>query len=227
MTVRTLCIFKEINRTRESPMQRIAHSSHCSLTLCLCHLDKFVTCGSVVKLTHVESGGKYYLHSENKNLGGGSGQQIVTWVAEKSGTSTLWWIREANEDDYCVTASPIKCGSKIRLTHLDTMRNLHSHAHQSPLSRQQEISAFGNDGDGDAMDDWILECTTQHWKRDSNVRLLHVGTQKYLGGSSQVQFNQQNCGNGCPIMNHLEAFGRQRSDEFCEFKVELGVYLFH
>lgn len=210
-------------------MPHIAHIPH---SLCACVyvrvtiIDKFVTCGSVVKLTHVESGGKYYLHSENKNLGGGSGQQIVTWVPEKSGTSTLWWIREAHEDDYCVTARPIPCGSKIRLTHLDTMRNLHSHAHQSPLSRQQEISAFGEDGNGDAMDDWIVECKTTNWKRDSNVRLLHVGTQKYLGGSSQVQFNQQNCGGGCPIMNHLEAFGRQRADEFSDFKAELGVYLF-
>jgi hypothetical protein len=49
---------------------------------------------------------------------------------------------------------------------------------------------------------------------------------KYLGGSSQVQLNQQNCGGGCPIMNHLEAFGRQRADAFSEFKAELGVYLF-
>ena len=139
----------------------------------------------------------------------------------------MWWIREAHDDEYCVTASTsIKCGSKICLTHLDTMRNLHTHAHTSPLSRQQEISAFGNDGNGDAMDDLIVECSTGNWKRDTPIRLLHVGTQKYLGGSSQVQFNQQNCGGGCPIMNHLEAFGRQRADAFSEFKAELGVYLF-
>ena len=190
-------------------------------------LDKFVTCGSVVKLTHVESGGKYYLHSENKNLGGGSGQQIVTLIPEKSGTSTSWWIREAHDDDYCVTTSPIKCGSTIRLTHLDTMHNLYTHAHTSPLSRQQEITAFGNDGTGDAMDDWIVQCSSgNYWKRDAKIRLLHIGTQRYLGGSSQVQFNQQNCGGGCPIMNHLEAFGRQTFDAFSEFKAELGVYLF-
>ena len=207
-------------------MSHITHFLVVSFFVCVSFADKFVTCGSAVKLTHVESGGKYYLHSENKNLGGGSGQQIVTLIPEKSTTSTLWWIREAHDDEYCITTSSIKCGSKIRLTHLDTMRNLHTHAHTSPLSRQQEISAFGNDGNGDAMDDWIVECSTGNWKRDTNIRLLHVGTQKYLGGSSQVQFNQQNCGGGCPIMNHLEAFGRQRADAFSEFKAELGVYLF-
>jgi dolichyl-phosphate-mannose--protein O-mannosyl transferase len=193
-------------------------------------IEKFVTCGSVVKLTHVESGSKFYLHSEDKNLGGGSGQQIVTWRPEKATTSTLWWIREGHDDDYCETAKPLSCGLKVRLTHLDTMRNLHTHAHQSPLSKQQEISCFGNDGNGDASDDWIVECSSsggvgEFWKRNQKVRLLHVATQKYLGGSSQVQFTPQNCGSGCPIMNHLEAFGRQRADDYSEFKVEMGVYL--
>jgi hypothetical protein len=82
------------------------------------------------------------------------------------------------------------------------------------------------------MDDWIVECSkssssggADFWKRQEKVRLRHAGTDKYLGGSSQVQFNAQNCGNACPIMNHLEAFARQRADDYTEFKVELGVHL--
>jgi hypothetical protein len=43
----------------------------------------------------------------------------------------------------------IKCGSTIRLTHYATKKNLHTHLHVAPMSGQQEVSAFGNDGEGD------------------------------------------------------------------------------
>jgi len=44
---------------------------------------------------------------------------------------------------------PIKCGQTIRLMHLNTRRNLHSHHFQSPLSHNLEVSAFGENGEGD------------------------------------------------------------------------------
>ena len=59
-----------------------------------------------------------------------------------------------------------------------------------------------------------------------NMReLRHVDTNKYLGGSSTVKFTQQNCGGGCPIMNHLESFARGQKDDYSNFKVEMGVHL--
>ena len=48
---------------------------------------------------------------------------------------------------YCRTV--VKCGDKIRLQHLATKRNLHSHLFQSPITHNQEVSAFGEGGDGD------------------------------------------------------------------------------
>ena len=45
--------------------------------------------------------------------------------------------------------TPVKCGDTIRLQHLATKRNLHSHFFQSPLSHNQEVSCFGEGGDGD------------------------------------------------------------------------------
>lgn len=45
--------------------------------------------------------------------------------------------------------SPVKCGQTIRLMHLATKRNLHSHHFSSPLSHNLEVSAFGEDGEGD------------------------------------------------------------------------------
>lgn len=186
---------------------------------------KAVTCGSAIKLTHVESGNKHYLSSENKNLGSGSGQQIVTWVPQKSQSSALWWLQAGNDDPICAPGEPIACGSTIRLTHLETKRNLHTHGIPSPLSRQQEITGFGEDGKGDTGDDWVVQCKTKYWMRDSSVRILHTDTNRYLAGSANVKFTQQNCGHGCPILNHLEAFGRKQIDDYSLLKVEMGVML--
>lgn len=141
--------------------------------------DGYVTCGSAVKIESADVG--YYLNSEEKNLGAGSGQQIVTFLKDAGSKNTLWWIRpghtgadmEYPPEASCKLAEPVKCGSMIRLTHVDTARNLHSHNVKSPLSSQQEVTAFGQgDGKGDNGDDWIVECTGTYWKRDEIFRLV-------------------------------------------------------
>lgn len=187
--------------------------------------DKPVTCGSAVKLTHIESGSKNFLYSENKNLGGGSGQQIVTWIPDRSATGALWLVRGPDGEEECEPGTPVQCGSKVRFTHTETRRNLHTHGIQSPLSRQQEITGYGEDGTGDTGDDWVVECSGKYWMREKPVRFLNKDTSRYLGGSNNVKFTQQNCGHGCPILHHLEAFGRKQKDSYSELKVELGVLL--
>ena len=62
-----------------------------------------------------------------------------------------------------------ECGQQIRLEHLTTSRNLHSHHFSSPLSNSQEVSAFGDDGDGDTGDVWTVVCDTDVWRRDDTV----------------------------------------------------------
>lgn len=189
---------------------------------------KAVTCGSAIKLTHVESGGNYYLNSESAKMGSGSGQQIVSLHPKKNKSSSLWVIREANNDEICPPGEPIKCGQQVRLSHPDTEKNLHSHLVRSPLSRQQEVSGFGESMEGDTGDDWILVCGNSSDKvleRAKKFHLQHVDTRRYLAASSEYKFNQQNCGGGCPIMNHLEAHCRSSADKYTEFKVELGVHL--
>lgn len=44
---------------------------------------------------------------------------------------------------------PVKCGQTVRLMHLQTRKNLHSHHFTSPLSNNFEVSAFGEEGLGD------------------------------------------------------------------------------
>jgi hypothetical protein len=52
-----------------------------------------------------------------------------------------------------------------------------------------------------------------------------VDTGKFLGSSKSTEFNQNTCGRNCPIMGHLEVFGRTSSDMYGDFYVDQGVHL--
>ena len=64
---------------------------------------------------------------------------------------------------------------------MTTRRNLHSHHYPSPLSNNQEVSAYGEDGVGDDGDRWKVVCSTKndYWVRNDPVRFQHVVTGKY------------------------------------------------
>ena len=57
------------------------------------------------------------------------------------------------------------------------------------------------------------------------MRLKHVDTDAYLGGSRQATFNSNNCGHGCPVLNHLEAFGRKSNDALTLLEADIGIYM--
>ncbi|CAG8731310.1 12148_t:CDS:2, partial [Ambispora leptoticha] len=98
-----------------------------------------VSCGSAIKLTHEVS--SYKLHSHSVSYGTGSGQQSVTGLPNADDPNSLWQIHAALGEQ-CLRGQTIPCNSIIRLKHVDTGRFLHSHLHQSPLSQQQEVSAY-------------------------------------------------------------------------------------
>jgi len=199
--------------------------------------DNAVTCGSILKIQHADTG--YYLNSETKNLNAGSGQQIVTFVNDPATHNTLWRVRPAHHgvanSEYpigkasCQLAQPIPCGTLIRLTHQNTKRNLHSHAVESVLSKQQEVTAFGEgDGQGDGGDNWTVHCTSpgkKYWERGDKVRFQHRDTGKFLGSAKTLEFNRDTCGSHCPIMNHLEAFGRKSEDSHSLMMTQQGIHL--
>eukprot|EP00966_Prymnesium_polylepis_P233412 5398454-Prymnesium_polylepis.1 len=62
----------------------------------------------------------------------------------------------------------------LRLMHKETGRNLHSHEIESPVTGQQEVSCYGDDGEGDENDNWV--CL---WEGDK-LKLLHRNTDKRL-----------------------------------------------
>lgn len=196
--------------------------------------EKMVTYGSAIKLTHIESGGKFFLQSDDRQLQSGSGQQLVTATQNNRSPKGLWQIRESSADRFREAGTPVKCGEVVRLMHLETGSNLHTHGIKSPLSNQHEVTGFGQQGEGDSGDDWKVVCSSggyfsgsgaQYWNREQQIQLKSVATDRFLGASSTVKFTEQNCGRGCPILNHLEVFGRNTNDSYSHWKVEYGVLL--
>lgn len=114
----------------------------------------------------------------------------------------------------------------IRLEHVDTGRNLHSHLFRAPLSGQQEVSGFGENGNGDTGDNWQIQCDSrgEYWIRNEMISLMHVDTKKYLSTSSSHRFNTANCGGNCPIMDQTEISAAARKDANAKWHTDQGVY---
>jgi dolichyl-phosphate-mannose--protein O-mannosyl transferase len=134
--------------------------------------------GDKIKLKHVNTGN--VLHSHSINYVTGSHQQEVT--AFEGRDDSDWWIVKyyhGNEDHH--HHHVVENGSTIRLEHVATRKNLHSHLNFcSPSSRQGEIIAFGNKGQGDEWDNWRLEIeeheTGVKWQACHQFRLIHIKT---------------------------------------------------
>jgi dolichyl-phosphate-mannose--protein O-mannosyl transferase len=139
----------------------------------------FVTWTSTIKLLNPET--KARLHSHDVKYGSGSGQQSVTASKSADDHNSYWQIKPKHKLVLMPErGQPLKCGDTFRLFHLSTKRNLHSHLFVSPLSNNQEVSAFGENGDGDDGDNWILDCDEEYWRRDEMIRIKHEATGKYL-----------------------------------------------
>lgn len=175
----------------------------------------FVTWSSVIKLVNVNSGAR--LHSHDVKYGSGSGQQSVTGVKSVDDHNSFWQILpelsgEVNRGD------KVKCGSTTRLVHLSTRRNLHSHLFTSPLSNNQEVSAFGEDSTGDSGDYWTIECDEDDfWRRDESVRLQHKATGKYLHVTGDTY--------GRPISGQMEVSCYSHRNAYNLWRVQEGVYI--
>lgn len=185
-----------------------------------------ITCGSVVKLIHRET--TNHLHSHQVTWGSGSGQQSVTTTPESDDQNSLWVVKDASTATaICEVGQPVQCGAKVRLEHASTGRNLHSHLFRAPLSGNQEVSGFGEIGEGDTGDNWTVFCDSsgdKHWKRGSVVHFEHVDTKKYLYSSTKHKFNAQNCGQGCPIMHQTEVSAASSKGAGTKFKTGQGVF---
>ena len=67
---------------------------------------------------------------------------------KRSESDLLWIINSEHGSADCEPGSKIQFGSKIRFTHMSNGSNLHSHLYKSPLTRNQEVTGFGDEGRG-------------------------------------------------------------------------------
>lgn len=175
---------------------------------------KYVTCGSVLKLVNPRHNVR--LHSHEVKYGSGSGQQSITGV-DNADDGNSYWVVRGKMDAPCKRGTPVKCGSTVRLQHLATKRNLHSHHFQSPISHNQEVSAFGENGEGDDLDHWSVVCPTKFWERQDKIRFKHSATKVYLHVTGD-QF-------GRPISGQKEISGYSYPETGNEWKATEGIYV--
>ncbi|XP_032689369.1 stromal cell-derived factor 2-like isoform X1 [Odontomachus brunneus] len=174
-----------------------------------------VTCGSVIKLLNVDY--NLRLHSHDVKYGTGSGQQSVTGIEAKDDNNSYWLIK-AEFGKICTRGEPIKCDSIIRLEHSATKKNLHSHLVSSPLSGKQEVSAYGDKGEGDTGDNWVVICSNDFWGRDDTIVLKHIDTDTYLSVSGRVY--------GSPISGQMEIVGEYSPNSpHTQWKAMEGMFI--
>lgn len=141
-------------------------------------------------------------------------------------TGSMWTFKQAEGKPACLSGEILNCGSIVRLEHMSTRRNLHSHNYKSPLSSNQEVSAYGVKGLGDQGDDWELVCegNTEYIVGDAQFSLKHVGSGAFLYSHRAYRFDDSNC-RGCPINGQSEISSRKRKDGDTLWKV-VGGYFF-
>ena len=128
---------------------------------------------------------KAQLHSHKVNYGSGSGQQSVTGFADSEADANSYWLVQAMKADHSAAkphGTPIKRGDIVILRHMATGNWLHSHHHSSPLSGQQEVSAYSGKDEGNFFE--VLPKGSESWERGKPLRLRHISTDKFLGMSA-------------------------------------------
>ncbi|TPX45907.1 hypothetical protein SeMB42_g01143 [Synchytrium endobioticum] len=176
-----------------------------------------VTCGSGIKLQHKST--SFRLHSHAIAYGTGSQQNSVTGFPKGDDPNSVFVVHEAFGEKPCKRGTPFRCGSTIRLKHLETKRFLHSHMHESPLSKQQEVSCF-SDTTSDGGDNWKVICLASGdttWKREKDIRLQHVDTGKYICSSKSFQFRH-------PIPGQLEVAASVKANGDTVWTVQEGIF---
>ena len=104
---------------------------------------------------------------QNYTHAGSSHQQMV--VATEKNTPETYWIIKVADGRPPTVGEVVQQGMTIRLEHLATRMNLHSHTSPAPFAPdQKEITGYckpASPGEGDDNDDWRLEKTEhQHFR---------------------------------------------------------------
>ncbi|CAE6423122.1 unnamed protein product [Rhizoctonia solani] len=136
--------------------------------------------GSKVTLKNVGYGGGL-LHSHVQTFPTGSQQQQVTCYHYKDDNNQWnflppWGSPEVDPNGQLV---PLQHGAIVRLQHVPTTRNLHSHTVIAPVTKSNyEVSCYGNTTVGDNHDHWVVEVVDdlQRGRREKVDRIHSLTT---------------------------------------------------
>ena len=101
--------------------------------------------------------GRYLTSEGGNNYETGSGQQMVFAGGWEAAPEATFIVIPAigNEIEGEVD---VNFGDVIRLKHLTSRTNLHSHLDiPSPVTPQQEVTCYGDDYTSDENDEWVIE----------------------------------------------------------------------
>lgn len=187
--------------------------------------SQMLTWTTTARFKHYESG--FFLHSHEIAYGSGSGQQSVTALEADNDAGSLWTVKEANGEPLCLTGERIKWGQKIRIEHMNTEKNLHTHTYSSPVSNRQEVSWFGNNGIGDNYDNWFIECKDkvngEFIEGKTYFYLKHEVTSAYLYAEKRSMYDNNNC-RYCPIKGQLEISASKSKDNKALWRYVSGYF---
>nr|XP_003705238.1 PREDICTED: protein O-mannosyl-transferase 2 isoform X1 [Megachile rotundata]XP_012145078.1 PREDICTED: protein O-mannosyl-transferase 2 isoform X1 [Megachile rotundata]XP_012145079.1 PREDICTED: protein O-mannosyl-transferase 2 isoform X1 [Megachile rotundata] len=113
--------------------------------------------GATITLKNHRTGGGYlHSHWHLYPEGVGARQQQITTYSHKD-DNNLWLIKMFDTDDIPVEPVLVKHGDLVRLEHVITHRNLHSHKEIAPISKKHyQVTGYGENGTGDANDIWKI-----------------------------------------------------------------------
>lgn len=159
-------------------------------------------------------GGLLHSHPHLYPEGSGARQQQVTCYSHKD-ANNHWYINPAaGPVDPNGPVKFVHHGDIVRLQHVLTRRNLHSHKEEAPITRgHYQVTAYGNDGEGDANDLWRVEIISGG----------HEAQQLGDNGRPRVQvlttlFRLIHVGVGCALHSHgkqLPKWGYEQLEVTC------------
>jgi hypothetical protein len=158
--------------------------------------DKTARYRNIIKMKHQLTTNTLHSHARNYGHPGTSGQQQVTAFAGWD-DNDLWRVKGPDGQPATFKeGEPVQHGDTIRLEHVPTGRNLHSHGGvPSPVTGQQEVTCYGNNGIGDANDNWRIEIEGGGtWDSGKRLRLIHVLTNHALHSHSGFSHPQWTAG---------------------------------
>lgn len=119
-------------------------------------MPREVAYGAVITLKNHRTGGGYlHSHWHLYPEGTGARQQQVTTYTHKDDNNLFLVKKYDSELDNDEDVELVRNGNLIRLEHITTRRNIHSHKEMAPISKKHyQVTGYGENGTGDANDVW-------------------------------------------------------------------------